>query len=549
MGLLSSLFADPTAANGGGGWLLNLIDPQAAAALQASAGNTPIAAPSSPGAPGGAPTPPPAAQNTGLLSKFFSPTRGSLGGNSFLGDAIRGGLAGLGSSTGYTGLAALGQGAMGSIQAENQRRQQQMGSIMAGQQYQQGQNQLAYQPAMLKQQYLTGQQGLAQGQLGLQWRADMLNDIWAQQNPGQTNPHPYTVADILADPSLAGATQLPAQTGQGAPPQAAQPQAPQQPVGMAPVVGGQPSPGQAPINPQVAAAYPQGGSVPGFASGGPQPNANSQGIVTPTPQQQQPQEPQPTQAPALPPVPPELQHALRMAQYSADPKTISEAETKIFEYQHAAQQAASTQDALQFSPSGINKNLAELGTRFESLPQVKTFREAKPIYDEAVAADTAHKTAQTQDEQLSSDADLANAAIKMMNPNSSNLRANSIDTVEEAKGWEAMKEKVLQSIRGGSALTKEMRQTLMNVIQRHYDAYQSAYDPVVSNYKKQAQLYVPKGQTVDQGQWDSSYTAAPVAVVKPSSPEAQTYLKLHPETKGEFDAWYGQGAAAQILGN
>ena len=479
MGILSSLFADPTASNGGGGWLLNLLDPQAAAALAAQSGNTPMAAPSSPGTPGGAPTPPPAAQNAqqsgSLLSKFFSPTRGSLGGNSLIGDAIRGGLAGLGSSTGYTGLAALGQGAMGSMNAEAQRRQQQMGSIMAGQQFQQGQNQLAYQPAQLNQQYQQGQQQLVSGNIANQISLLKINGV--RQHFGLP---PVTINDLNSNPNLVNnpVGQAPTQTAARTPlRQPAQGQAPQQPAGMAPIVGGQPSPGQTPNNPQVTAAYPQGGSVPGVPSAGAQPNANQQGIVTPTPQQLAaqgsisgaPDQIAARQAadqgalPSAPSAPQADPYATMQAHINDMWNTgqwdeAQKQQVELDKLRAAPQQAAAVQQSQQFSPSGINKNLSDLRQQYTASKPVQVMQEVQPIYDEAMAADKAHRTAKNPEEQLASDMDLANATLKLMNPNSANLRANTTEAVEEAKGYAAIAQKAIQTaVLGGTALTNEVR--------------------------------------------------------------------------------------------
>lgn len=80
-----------------------------------------------------------------LLASYFQPQGGGLlgFGNTPLGGMIRGGLEGLGSAQGVGGLTGVGVAAMGAGQAEQQRRQNQMATLAAGQQYQQGQAQMA----------------------------------------------------------------------------------------------------------------------------------------------------------------------------------------------------------------------------------------------------------------------------------------------------------------------------------------------------------------------------------------------------------------------
>lgn len=223
------LINDPTKPSGG--ILQQALNPQAAVAASTQ---TPLGAPSQ--AVGGAS--PNAAPPGGLnLSSFFKPHSGILG-NSPLAAALSGGLAGLGSSTGYTGLAAVGQGFGGATQAAQQRHEAQMQAALAGQQYQQSQNQLAYQPAMLKQQLASGQQGLAQGQLGIQSgqqglaqgnlqlaqslrNYNLMNQVYHPGSPDLTYADlqdPQKLADVMAmgSPNAAGgspATGQPAGSG------------------------------------------------------------------------------------------------------------------------------------------------------------------------------------------------------------------------------------------------------------------------------------------------------------------------------------------------
>lgn len=152
-GLLDWLFTDPT--QSGGGLLAGLLSG------------------SNPGAKTSTPLP-----ATPSVGSPFLPRNGLLGDSPFAG-GIRGALAGLAGSTGYTGLAALGAGAQSATQASRQRQQFQMQNILGGQQYR------------------AGEQGLAQGNLGLAQAISNFN-LWNQQlNPGAPA---VTYQDVQNDP-------------------------------------------------------------------------------------------------------------------------------------------------------------------------------------------------------------------------------------------------------------------------------------------------------------------------------------------------------------
>jgi hypothetical protein len=263
MGILSSLFADPT--QPGGGWLFRLLDPQASTAISTA---TPLTTVPNPGAPNGnapgsaasgssssaaASGAQPAAASAlsprppGILGSvlppdvlnFFRPHTGILG-NSAFGSAVRGGLNGLANSTGFTGMAAVGQGFAGGTQGEQEHQFAQIRPLLLGQQYQQGQ-----------QQYQQGQQQLVSGNIA---NIFALNKVNALRRSLDKNAPPLSMADLNADPSIVNSP-----TGglqQGGQPGAQGPLGPQGPqmVGMQPVYGGGQG-GPVGVNPQVNAAY------------------------------------------------------------------------------------------------------------------------------------------------------------------------------------------------------------------------------------------------------------------------------------------------------
>ncbi len=233
MGLLDSIFSDPSSP--GGGWLLQ--------ALQSLTG----ANKANPGLSTSTPTTPPPVQSP--LGLPFAPRNGLLG-NSLFGDAIRGGLAGLNGATGYSGFGAqLGAGAQAGTQALRQRQQFQMQNLLNGQQY------------------LQGNQQLAQGNLSIAQAVANFN-IWNQAiNP---NAPQITVSDVQGDPNkLAQIMSAPPNSG-GSAAGASQPQ-----TGMQPIYGGGTG-----GDPQVTQAY--GPSLNGAGTptqGAPQQTGDSTGLV------------------------------------------------------------------------------------------------------------------------------------------------------------------------------------------------------------------------------------------------------------------------------
>ncbi len=206
------LINDPTQPSGG--ILQRALNPQAAVAASTQ---TPL------GAPPQAPVaPPPAAPNSGLLS-YFKPHSGILG-NSPLAVALSGGLAGLGSSTGYTGLAAVGQGFGGGTKAAQERQLNQMNAIGAGQQYQAG----------LQQQQL-GQQNLAQGNMQLAQALRNYNLMNQVYHPGAPD---LTYADLSDPQKLSQVMSMSPNAGQG--------QAATQPGGQSAFPSQSPTPNAAP---------------------------------------------------------------------------------------------------------------------------------------------------------------------------------------------------------------------------------------------------------------------------------------------------------------
>lgn len=369
---------------------------------------------------------------------------GDTGTMGLIGRALRGAVAGSSAGLGYTGMGGFGAGALAGIQANRQRQQFQMQNMLAGQDFKQGQQQLV---------------------------GGNLNNIFALQRVNAMRAHfnqpPVTLSDLNANPDL--------------------------------------------VNNPVADTAPQGTTVPqpglNPAAQGGQPESVWQPPQSTAPVQPQPQpQPQPTAQPS------DMYQPMRDAideQWMMDPSKAPGLEFDLAKQQLGPQQAGqiktATDQAGFTSPSGVYSNVNDLAKAFQSQPEVKTMSDVKPNFEATLAAYNAYKPSMSLDQQLPNDYNFASGVLKMINPEAANTRPNSVEAVEEAKGYTAVWQKVVQQLKGGTGLTPEVRDSLMQIAKQRMAAYQSAYDAQVAGYTKRASLL--PGVTRDM--WDSNGAAAP----------------------------------------
>lgn len=94
----------------------------------------------------------------------------------------------------------------------------------------------------------------------------------------------------------------------------------------------------------------------------------------------------------------------------------------------------------------------------------------------------------------------------------------------------------------GRVLTKDQVADFKNITKQIYTAAQQGQQAIDQNYRKQAETYGLRPDMVVQ---DLGQNAKPTV---PPSQAAINHLKFNPRLRAEFDAKYGEGAAAKVLG-
>lgn len=121
----------------------------------------------------------------------------------------------------------------------------------------------------------------------------------------------------------------------------------------------------------------------------------------------------------------------------------------------------------------------KMRNHFDMLPEVKTYKEAVPVYQAA-------KEAAGRDNKAS-DLNLVYAVAKLMDPGSVVRESESAMVVASGSPAERF-QGVWNSIIGGGKLTPELRKELMTEIESRMNAYRSAYDNQRQQYGKFAEL-------------------------------------------------------------
>lgn len=443
--------------------------------------NGPNGAGTQPVIPPGTPSP---GYSAGPAQNYFRPRTGLLG-DSILGDALRGGLAGLAGSTGYKGFGAqLGAGALSAEQNMQQRRQQQQGSLLGGQQYQ------------------SGQQSLIGGNIGnifaFQKVNAMLRDMGQPEiTMDQLNQHPELVSQAMS--YSPGRQPLPTPQGAGT----AAPIVPNGPGGM----NGSPAVNQAMGT--SAAPYPGG----------------SQG--------------QPPSTPAAPSdavfgspgyQPTDAYHAgklqeLNEAWFANDAfGTRAKIMGEVADHDAAPGQAAAvttaTGTATQNLPQTTSNNIKDFAAAFQNEPNIKVIQELAPV---KATIDLA-----AQGTTPVSDADLINSTIRIWNPGAASVRPGMVSTIGDIQNIQGLGDRAIAALTGGGKLTDADRAYLVQSAQRHFNAYKIAAAATLQGYRTRAK-FLPRpagGGDIPESAWAGGVAGTSGPSVPPTVTNAADYAAL-----------------------
>lgn len=195
--------------------------------------------------------------------------------------------------------------------------------------------------------------------------------------------------------------------------------------------------------------------------------------------------------------------------------------------------------------TGLRREFANLRKEFNSLDEVKNFKDVSASYRQV--SSLAQKPGATS----ADDTALTFSFMKMLDPGSV-VREGEFALVGKSAGLPDQIVMALQRVDEGKALTPTIRAKLRETAATIMLQRRAAYDAQARNYRA---IATDMGANPDQlaedpALWHSRIKpegrAAARAVSAPQG--AIDYLRQNPSLAADFDAKYGKGAAAQVLG-